>query len=353
MKKWLLIAVVNLMVLLSACSGRYQKFQANYTGSFDINTNIIAFARSKAEFDRVSQAVSEQIEKDNRLFDIYNGYDGTNNMKTINDNAGVAPVAVDTAILDLLEFSVQAYNITGGTVNVAMGPVLHVWHDYRTWGNADKETATLPPIDELRRLAGNTDIGNLVIDRQAGTVFLTQPGMSLDVGAVAKGFTAQRALDVARNAGIKSILINMGGNVVTYGKPLDGRDRWAIGIQNPSTVSDNRDLLDIVYKNDIAIVSSGDYQRFYTVDGQNYNHIIDPHTLMPAKRFSHVTVLHPDSGMADLLSTAIFILPQEDGRALLEQNGAEGLWVNLDGSIEYTDGFAAVSQKFGGYSAKD
>ncbi len=353
MKKFLLMIVVSFLLFLSSCSSEYQKFQTTFMGTFDIITNFTAFAQSKTKFDKAAQAVSDLIEHDSKLFDIYNSYDGINNIKTINDNAGIEPVSVDPVILDMLEFSVEVFNITGGAVNVTMGPVLKMWHDYRTQGNENPAYAQLPPYDELSALAENTDINNLVIDRQAGTVFLTKSGMSIDVGAVAKGFTAQRALEVAKKAGLESILINMGGNVVSYGKPMDGRDRWAIGIQDPILNGEAKGILDTVYANSIAVVSSGDYQRFYTVDGEKYNHIIDPITLMPAKRFTHVSVLHPNSGMADALSTAMFILTQDEGKALLEQNGGEGLWVNLDGSIEYTEGFAAISQKFGGYSAKD
>jgi thiamine biosynthesis lipoprotein len=134
---------------------------------------------------------------------------------------------------------------------------------------------------------------------------------------------------------------------------MDGRERWAIGIQDPKLENGARGILDTVYANDISLVSSGDYQRFYTVSGVRYNHIIDPKTLMPATRFSHVTVLHQDSGVADALSTALFLLPVEAGRGLLEENGAQGMWIGHNGVIEATDGFKAVSEMLGGYSAND
>lgn len=348
-----LAAALLSVLFVCSCSAPYTKYQTVYTDYFDVNTIIIAYAQSQRVFDKSSQAICEVIENDGKYFDIYNDYEGINNLKTVNDNAGIAPVSVDAPILDLLEFSFEAYELTGGTVNISMGPVLSLWHEYRTQGNLDMESAVLPPLEALRALAENTDIRNVIIDREAGTVFLAQSGMSLDVGALAKGFTAQRALEAAKKTGLESVLINMGGNIVSYGKPMDGRDRWAIGIHNPWLENGVRGLLDTVYANNLSAVSSGDYQRFYTVGGQKYHHIIDPETLMPARRYTHVTVLHADSGMADALSTAVFILPQQEGRTLLEQNKAEGMWLYPDGRIEATQGYTSISQKLGDYTAVD
>lgn len=338
--------LIAAVLLFSSCSGRYQKYQAVSGGTFDVDTTIIGYATSKDRFDKAAGAAFAVIESDGRLYDIYNTYEGVNNLKTVNDNAGIAPVPVDSAILDLLEFSVDAYEFTGGQVNVALGPVLRLWHDQREVGIADPDSAALPAMDDLTAAAQNTDINNLIIDRQAGTVFLAKKGMSLDVGALAKGFTAQRALEAAKQAGMKNLIINMGGNVVVSGKPMDGRDSWSVGVYNPEPDS-GEVLLDTIYVNNTAVVSSGNYQRYYVVDGVPYNHIIDPSALMPARRYEHVTVLHPDSGVADALSTALFILPMEEGRKLAESQGAGAMWVGLNGEIGgATNSYAAVSDNY-------
>lgn len=352
MRRALLFLLALLAVLpLSSCGG-YQRYQSIVPGMFDVDTVITGFAQSKAAFDRGAKAASAIIQKNGKLFDIYNDYKGMANLKTINDNAGTAPVEVDPAILDLLDFSIDACRFTDGAVNIAMGPVLRIWHRYREEGLASPKDARLPPMEALGRAAEHMSVENIVIDREAGTVYL-KAGMSLDVGAVAKGYTAQRALEAAVAAGLESVLINMGGNVAAHGTPMDGRDRWAVGIQDPGWDSGARTILDTVFVTDMAVVSSGDYQRYYTVDGKRYNHIIDPQTLMPAGRFAHVTVLHPDSGVADALSTALFLLPLEEGRRLLEQSGGAGMWLGVDGTIEATEGFAAVSEALSGYTATD
>ena len=118
---------------------------------------------------------------------------------------------------------------TGGKVNAAMGGVLRIWHDYRKQGTEDPEAARLPTVQELEAAAAHTDFGDVEIDEDAGTVYLRDPEMSLDVGALAKGFAVQSAIDKAKEAGMVSGFINAGGNVSVIGKPLDGRDAWVIG----------------------------------------------------------------------------------------------------------------------------
>lgn len=353
-RKYLLLPVLILALLFSSCTGRYEKYQAVCVGLFDVDTQIMGYARSQAEFDKAAGAVEDLIRHHAQLFDIYNDYDGISNLKTINDSAGTQPVQVDPAILDLLELSVEAYDRTDGLVNVAMGAVLRIWHDYRVAGNADPDAAALPSMEELTAAQGHTNIQNMIVDRAAGTVYLTEPEMSLDVGSIAKGFTAQRAVEAAESAGMASVLINMGGNVVTGGKPMDGRDRWSVGIQDPGhSGAEGQQIVDVVFVNHMAVVSSGNYQRFYTVNGRSYNHIIDPITLLPPERYDQVTVLYPDSGWADILTTALFILPQQEGEKLLAEFAAEGMWVPRDGEAKSTPGFAAVSQNLSGYTAKD
>ena len=131
-------------------------------------------------------------------------------------------------------------------------------------------------------------------------------------------------------------MLNAGGNVVCGGKPLDGRDFWVVGVEDLDGVS-TRETLGAT---DLSVVTSGDYQRYYTVDGVNYHHLIDPETLYPAAHMHAVTILHPDSALGDFLSTTAFLLPYEESRALIESiPGAEAMWTLMDGSEEMTDGF--------------
>jgi thiamine biosynthesis lipoprotein len=288
-----------------------------------------------------------------RLYDIYNAYEGVNNLYTINEAAGLAPVAADREILDMLLFAREGYYMTDGAVNVALGPVLRVWHGYRE--RSLYADAALPSEEELRVAAALCDMNDVIIDEGNGTVFLKKAGMSLDVGAVAKSYAARLALDDARAAGMTSALISAGGNIIAVGKPLDGaRARWGVGIQDPDLATGNiANVADAVYITDTTVSCSGAYERYYMVDGRRYGHIIDPATLMPAERHKQVAVIHADAGLADVLSTALFILPYEEGALLAEKAGAEALWVGQDGEWRYTEGYAAVSRELSGYSAAD
>ena len=154
------------------------------------------------------------------------------------------------------------------------------------------------------------------------------------MGAVAKGYVADAIAEELKKLGMNSGLVNLGGNVAAIGNPPN-KTAWSIGIQNP----DNNDIIDKVNINDLSAVTSGNYQRYYIVDGKRYHHIIDPATLMPADRYKSVTVIHPNSTVADMLSTSLFILPYEDGVALAEQYNAQAMWVNNDNTISATDGY--------------
>ena len=265
---------------------------------------------------------------------------GVNNLKTVNDSAGQAPVRVDQKIIDLLLACRELYGVTQGRVNVAMGSVLSLWHDYREAGTAHPEQAALPPMEALEEAARHTAIEDLVIDERASTVYLADPDMRLDVGAVAKGYAAQRVAEACRAQGDGSMLISVGGNVCAIGGQDSAGKPWTVAVTDPSG---ERPYLHALAVADATLVTSGSYQRQYTVDGKSYPHILDPDTLMPAAYFTSVTVLAEDSGCADALSTALFILPYGEGAALAASlDGVEALWVETDGTQHMTDGFRAA-----------
>ena len=340
--------------LLAGCSSQpkttvsdsAQRFTAYYFDVFDTMTQAIAYCDSQAEFDEQMEALHDDLVTYHRLYDIYNDYEGVNNIKTINDNAGVAPVKVDERIIDMLELAVEMYDTTGGKLNVAMGSVLAVWHDYREAAEADPsdEDNRLPPQEELEAAAQHCDINDLIIDREAGTVYLADPEMRLDVGSVGKGYAVEQVCQAAKARGLVSLSLSVGGNLRSVGTKPESQP-WESGIVSPwddSLIYNNSSsLLAVVESNDQAVVTSGDYQRYFMVDGVRYHHIIDPDTLWPADYFTAVTILCPDSGLADCLSTGIFCMPLEEGMALIESlDGVEALWCTKDGQVIKSSGFA-------------
>ena len=332
-----LILLVCGMLLCCGCSAiknepELKKYNASFLTLFDTVTVITGFAETEEAFTATAQAVHDDLLRYHQLFDIYKDYEGVNNLKTINDNAGIAPVPVDPAVIDLLTDCRRYYEATDGKVNVAMGSVLQLWHVARTDGLDDPANAYLPDMAQLEKAAQHTSFDNVIIDEEASTVYLSDPEMRLDVGAVAKGWSVQR---VCQNAP-KGLLLSVGGNVCATGpKDVQGTP-WVIGVQDP----DGGDrYLHTLYLAEGSMVTSGDYQRAYMVDGKLYHHIIDPETLYPSTYWRSVTISCADSGLADALSTALFVLPQEEGQALLDTFGAEAMWVAADGSIYYSTGF--------------
>lgn len=333
-------AAVVLCALLCGCAaapageeGGQKRYEASFLTLFDTVTTMVGYADSQETFTAQAQQIHDELLEYHQLYDIYNDYDGMNNLKTVNDNAGIAPVEVDARILDMLEFSRELYEETGGRINVAMGGVLSLWHDAREAGIEDPANAYLPDQDALEEAARHADWSNVVIDEEAGTVYLADPDMSLDVGAIAKGYAVERVCETAP----AGMLISVGGNVRATGPKPDGSP-WVVGIENP----DGGDFLHTLYVEDSSVVTSGDYQRYYLVDGQRYHHIIDPDTLYPATRWRSVSILCADSGIADGLSTALFTLSQEDGQKLLDAFDAEALWMTQDGQLLYSPGFQAM-----------
>ena len=336
MKRILCLLLLTSILLTGCASGEQapetKQYNATFLTLFDTVTTIVGRAENEEAFRVTSQAIHDELLQYHQLFDIYHDYDGINNLKTINDNAGIGTVQVDSRIIDLLKDCKSYYELTQGMVNPAMGSVLQLWHVARNDGINDPANAYLPQADALNAAAQHMDFAAVIIDETDSTVYLTNPEMRLDVGAVAKGWSVQR---VAENAP-SGLLISVGGNVCATGPKDTSGTPWVVGIQDPDG-GDN--YLHTLYLTTGSLVTSGDYQRAYVVDGELYHHIIDPNTLYPSTLWRSVTILCDDSGLADALSTALFLLPLEVGQAILDETGAYAMWVNRNGEIFYSPGF--------------
>ncbi len=332
MKRILAVLLVS-SVLLCACGPTSPKqHTATYFNLFDTVTTIIVNGGTETKFRQTAQRIYEELYKYHKLFDIYNDYEGINNLKTVNDQAGIAPVTVDPAIIALLLDCREYYALTDGKVNVAMGSVLRLWHKARSESLKNPDKAYIPDEKALSDAARHTDFSSMVIDEAASTVYIADPEMSLDVGAIAKGWACQRVAETAP----AGMLISVGGNVCLTGSKDANGTPWVIGVQDPDNSSN---YLHTVGVTGGAVVTSGDYQRTYKVDGKAYHHIIDPETQVPSAYWRSVTVVCADSGLADVLSTALFLLPLEKGQALAEKCGAQAFWLDASGIEHMTFGF--------------
>ena len=332
--KRILALLLILSVLFSGCAGageEQKQYSATFLTVFDTVTTILGRDASEEAFSQKAQAVHDELLVYHQLFDIYNVYEGLNNLKTVNDHPGEA-VSVDKAIIDLLLDCKAYYELTDGRVNAAMGSVLYLWHEAREDGLNDFANAYLPDSNALTEAAEHASWDSVLIDAEKGTVTITDPALRLDVGAIAKGWSVQRVAEKAP----EGLLISVGGNVCATGPKDETGTPWVVGVQNPDG---GENYLHTLYLTKGSMVTSGDYQRAYMVDGKIYHHIIDPDTLYPGSLWRAVTVVCPDSGLADALSTALFLLPLEEGQKLLDQCESYAMWVDAEGNMYYSEGF--------------
>ncbi len=324
------------MLFLGGCAvqpeNRQKQYTATFLSLFDTVTTVVGYAASEEAFEALVQPVREELDVYHKLFDIYHTYDGINNLKTVNDAAGTEPVVVDAEILALLADCKMYYEATDGRFNPAMGCVLSLWHEAREDGLDDPAHAYLPDDAALKEAAGHMNPDDIILDFEASTVFFADPELRLDVGGIAKGWAVERVCQTAPSG----LLISVGGNVYATGaKDADGAP-WAVGIRNPD---DSGDYLHILNIKEGSVVTSGSYLRAYAVDGKIYHHIIDPDTLYPGEHWTSVTVVCADSGLADVLSTTLFLLDRESGQAVLSAYDAHAMWVDSHGNKFYSPAF--------------
>lgn len=318
------------------------RFQSTSFGFFDTVTQVSGYAKDGEEFNRIATEIFAELEEYHQLFDIYNRYDGVENLYKVNKlySGEHRVITVDRKIIDMLLYAKDMYVKTDGRMNIAMGSVLSIWHDYRSDAIENHfGIGELPPMEELIAAAEHTDINKVIIDEENSTVFLAEPEMKLDVGAIAKGYAVEMVARMLEERGISGYVINVGGNIRTVGAKADG-EKWSAGIENPDDEAENAYIAYIGLAGE-SIVTSGSYQRYYLVDGEPYHHIIDGETLMPAEYFVAVSVICKSSADGDGLSTALFCMPLEEGMALVESlEDVEAMWTLHDGTQVRSSGFS-------------
>ena len=216
----------------------------------------------------------------------------------INEN-GEGTMSEVTA--SLMEASIKLWEVTGGAFNPAILPVM------RLWGFTDGNYH-VPEKGELDEVLTLLDVSRIEFDREAGSVRFGMEGMAIDFGGIAKGYTSARVMDIFAGCGVKSAMVNLGGNVQTYGTKPDGK-KWKIAVQDPRKEGN---YLCVIESAGEAIITSGGYERYFEEDGVTYHHIIDPADGYPAfNGLVSVTIVSSDGTMADGLSTSLFVMGKD------------------------------------------
>lgn len=349
MKRIFLLIVA---LILSGCTNRIQYYTKSFPDYLDTITTYITYASSKDDFDKQCQYIEKRLDYYDKLFDNYHTYPSIANVMTINQNAGKKAIVVDQDLFDLLKLSKERYQSLSPQVNIAYGSVLTLWHDAREQAGKHKNIANPPSKRALDQAAMHIDINKVILDAKKHSVYLEDPKMSLDLGAVAKGYTIQKIRQGLVKQGVKSFLLNGGGNVVGVGKRLVASDQadlkackshYCIGIASPKDgnyASTKNDYEAVLVADNKAVVTSGDYERyFYDAQGNRYCHLIDPSTSYPAHYMRSVTIITKDSGLADYLSSALFLMSYDDGQKLIASlDDVEAIWLLNDGHIALSEG---------------
>jgi thiamine biosynthesis lipoprotein len=263
----------------------------------------------------------------------------TSGVVAINERAGIEPVKVRADLLDVLERALHYAALSDGAFDPTVGPLVQLWGI-----GTDRER--IPGDAEIARALELVNWRDVVIDRGAGTAFLRRPGMALDLGAIAKGYAGDEAARIAREANVKRAVFDLGGNIVTLGwreqKRKASPQPWRIGIQNP--MGERNAYIGVVTVHDASVVTSGVYERYFESEGKRYHHILSTANGRPVENgLLSATIITASSTDADALSTAVFTLGFERGKALIDSiPEAEAIFVFSNRSVRSTGGLAGI-----------
>lgn len=280
--------------------------------------------------DRALKAIEIAFKEIEKLDHLLNYFSEKSEVTQTNRSAGITPIRVSHETLDIIEKALYASDKTGGAFDITIGPLISLW-DFS--GSPSK-----PPRDEIiRERVSLVNYRDLDVNRKASTVYLKKKGMSIDLGGIAKGYAADRAVNELKREGISAGLVAIAGDIKAFGLKPDGK-AWTVGIRNPRQKGKEDEIMAVISLKDMAISTSGDYERYYIADGKRYHHLIDPHTGYPSYECRSVSVIAGDGVLTDSFSTGIFILGVKKGMKILEEMGLDAVMVDNDGKIHTTKG---------------
>ena len=258
------------------------------------------------EADAHIDAAFAEISRIEYILTTFNDNSQTN---LINRNAGVRPVKVDTEVQHLIARSLKLSALTQGAFDITYGSF-----DKSLW-NFDLSMTALPDPGFAAQSIRLINYTNVLIDHQRSTVFLRERGMRIGFGAIGKGYAADRASELLKNRGVENGIVNAAGDLITWGKQIDG-NAWTIGIADPDQRTISFSKLQI---SDMAIATSGDYEKFVIIDGKRYSHTINPKTGLPVSGIKSVSIICPSAELSDALATPVMVMGVEVGLDLINQ----------------------------------
>lgn len=277
---------------------------------------------SKDEYENIVPLAFDLIREKSNLVDRYSS---TSEIFFVNENASSFPVEVSSDVFDLISFALDMSYETDGVFNIAIGPLVDLW-------KIGTDEARLPGPEEIEEALPLCDYRSIVLDEENHTVSFLKKGMSIDLGAVAKGWIANEVVSLMKEMGCEKAIVNLGGNVYVIGEKEEGR-KWTVGLQNPDLeFGGSYATVDV---SDSSVVTSGAYERYFTTeDGTRYHHILDPRTGYPSSSdIQSVSIICADSALADALSTTCFILGVDATAEICDSWGVSAVLLTQDNDI--------------------
>ena len=263
------------------------------------------------------------IKEISRIESLISSWDKNSQTSLINNSAGIRPVQVDKELFELISRSIKISALTQGAFDISYAPMDKLWY-------FDKEMEKLPTAQQIAQSVSKVGYENIIINEKKRTVFLNKKGMKIGFGAIGKGYAADKAKDILIQNDVKSGIINASGDLTAWGQKPSGDD-WMVAVVNP--LNKNKVFSWLPIKNS-SIVTSGNYEKFITVDGKSYSHIIDPRTGYPSEGILSVTIISQNAELADALATSVFVLGTDIGIDMINQlKNVECIIINSDNKI--------------------
>jgi len=321
----IMVIVVITALFISGCFDKTNSSKVYKETQFLMDTVVEITAYGPGAEEAVKAAFAEF----QHLHALTNNFDDNSQVSKINQMAGKEKVVVDPELVKIIKFSQDVSDKLGGSFDITVGPLTKLW-------GIGHKGEYVPSQAEIDKVLPLVNYHLVEVDTTANTIYLPKAGMMLDLGAIAKGYATDQAVEVLKAKGITSALVNAGGDVRVIGNKPDGKP-WRIGIQHPRDPDGISAKLALTEWD--TMETSGDYQRFMMKDGIRYSHILDPRTGWQPREVSSVTMVNSSSTYGDVLSKPIFVLGVEKGLELLKQfPGNEAVIVTLDGKIIITPG---------------
>ena len=279
--------------------------------------------------EKIDAGIAE-IQRIERLLTTFSDDSETNQ---INSNAGIQPVVVSRETFELIKRSIRISKVTQGAFDITYGSI-----DKRLW-NFDQQMTALPDDTTARQMVRLINYRNITLNEEDCSVFLRVRGMRIGFGGIGKGYAADRAKMIMKEQGVESGVVNASGDLNAWGLQPDGK-KWTIGIANPDASHHIFSYLNI---SDLAVATSGNYEKFIMIDGKKYSHTINPRTGLPVTGIKSVTIITSFAEIADAMATPVTIMGVYTGLDLINQmNDIEAIIIDDDDHL-YTSKNISIS----------